>query len=1039
MWTQMGRWRDERDVQLLRNRITRDLTAHRNALGSALANRLALLEGLRAFVEVKLARGERLEDQYAEFASRLYGVARGTRNLGIAEGTVYRLVYPLPGNESVLGYNLLTDPRPEVLADTRRAMTSRALVLSGPITLKQGGDGLIARGTILNQGRFWGLVGIAFDLQPILEEARLLPLDVTMEVAVRRPGSAPFFGAAGVFRSDAVTERVELPDGLWEIAARPAGGWWAPGAEARRLWALSGVVLALVPMTLVFVVTWRQRLTVEAAASAERRVAERTAELSRTNQLLQSILSSSPLPIIMFDGQAIVQVWNRAAEQVFGWTAAEAVGRHNPIVGPDDEREFSELQKRIRAGESLSGVEIRRRRKDGTLADLRLFTARVTDQEGRLTGVMGLVQDVTEQAQMERALRLAMVVVEHSPVVLVRWRGGEGWPVEYISENVRQFGYTRDEFLNGGLLYDAIVVPEDLPRVRRECVEAVERGDTRFAQEYRILTKDGRVRWMEDRTTIVTGQDGSVCYEGIVIDVTERKLVEGERQELQRRLREMLDNVQLIAVMLDPRGRVTFCNQYLEGLSGWTREELTGRDWFETLLPVAVRAQARAEFDERAARGGSNLQYEGTILTKDGRVREITWDNSILRDAAGQVIGLASFGRDVTDQRQLEAQYRHAQKMEAVGQLAGGVAHDFNNLLQVITGYTALALSDLRAEQPLYSELTEIRRAAERATSLVRQLLTFSRRQKIEPRALDINDTIADLLKMLRRLIGEHIELDFEPGYGVKPVLADAGLLEQALMNLCVNARDVMPEGGRLSIATANVTLGREFVEQRGWGREGDYVLLSVTDTGPGIPPELRDRIFEPFFTTKEVGKGTGLGLATVYGIVKQHDGMIEVADEAGRGASFRIYLPLCGSAEERQPPPPATARTPRGHETILLAEDEDLVRSLARRVLESAGYRVLVARDGDEAIALIEAHAGEIDLALLDVVMPRASGREVSARLNLVRPGVPVVFCSGYSRQMLDENWMPDDGVELMLKPYEPKALLERVSARLGRRTEGA
>ncbi len=253
-------------------------------------------------------------------------------------------------------------------------------------------------------------------------------------------------------------------------------------------------------------------------------------------------------------------------------------------------------------------------------------------------------------------------------------------------------------------------------------------------------------------------------------------------------------------------------------------------------------------------------------------------------------------------------------------------------------------------------------------------------------------------------------------------------------MNLCLNARDVMPGGGRIHIATSNTSVGRDFVQQRGWGREGRYVLLTVSDTGPGIPPALRDRIFEPFFTTKEVGKGTGLGLATVYGIVKQHDGMIEVAGEVPEGATFRIYLPIAPSAEQAERHPPAVPAAPGGHETILLAEDEELVRSLARRVLEKAGYRVLVARDGQEATVLIESCAQEIDLALLDVVMPKGGGREVGARLRALRPDVPVLYCSGYGRQSLDESWLSEVDAELLLKPYEPKALLRRVHERLAR-----
>jgi two-component system, cell cycle sensor histidine kinase and response regulator CckA len=380
-------------------------------------------------------------------------------------------------------------------------------------------------------------------------------------------------------------------------------------------------------------------------------------------------------------------------------------------------------------------------------------------------------------------------------------------------------------------------------------------------------------------------------------------------------------------------------------------------------------------------------------------------------------------------------QLLQAQKMEAVGQLAGGIAHDFNNLLQVIGGYASLVLEDLPSGASPYSEVSEIKRASDRATDLVRQLLAFSRRQTIARRRIQPNDTIADLLKMLHRVIGEHIELDFRPGVSVPAVMADPGQLEQVLVNLCVNARDAMPDGGLITIATSRGVVGPDFCEQHPWARAGEFAVLQVSDTGPGIPPEVLEHIFEPFFTTKEVGKGTGLGLATVYGIVKQHDGMIDVAAQPAGGTVFRIYFPSTDEEGAADEPRDSGVIARHGHETILLAEDEELVRNLALRVLEHAGYRVLVARDGAEAIALVESRGAEIDLALLDVVMPKANGPQVRARIREIQPGMAVLYCSGYSRQMLADSAVPDDeSIELLLKPYAPRLLLDRVRAVLAR-----
>jgi len=348
-------------------------------------------------------------------------------------------------------------------------------------------------------------------------------------------------------------------------------------------------------------------------------------------------------------------------------------------------------------------------------------------------------------------------------------------------------------------------------------------------------------------------------------------------------------------------------------------------------------------------------------------------------------------------------------------------------------------LEDLPAGAALCSEISEIKAASDRATSLVRQLLAFSRRQMIERRQIEPNEALGNVLKMMQRVIGEHIELDFHPGDNLPLVNADPGQLEQVLLNLCVNARDAMPDGGRITISTAREEVDEAFCARHAWARAGEFVVIEVADTGPGIPAAILDHIFEPFFTTKEVGKGTGLGLATVYGIVKQHEGMIDVSTPPGGGTAFRIFLPASRQAATVEEPPDAAALAREGHETILLAEDEELVRNLALRVLEHGGYRVLVAKDGAEAIALVESRGSEIDLALLDVVMPKANGPQVHARIRAIQPGMAVLFCSGYSRQMLPDSVVrEDETIELLVKPYSPRLLLERVRASLARRADG-
>jgi CheY-like chemotaxis protein len=375
----------------------------------------------------------------------------------------------------------------------------------------------------------------------------------------------------------------------------------------------------------------------------------------------------------------------------------------------------------------------------------------------------------------------------------------------------------------------------------------------------------------------------------------------------------------------------------------------------------------------------------------------------------------------------LERRLRQVQKMEAVGQLAGGVAHDFNNVLQAIQGYTDLALNRIEDQHPAAEKLREVLKSTERAASLTRQLLTFSRRETLQPRNLDLNDVVSDLAKMLRRVIGENLQLHVLAGHDLRAIYADQGQLEQLLMNLCLNARDAMRGGGDLTIETKNTRVGPEDVRTDPSLREGEYVLLTVSDTGEGMTPEVQERAFEPFFTTKEVGEGTGLGLATVYAIVERHGGAVDLSSEPGRGSVVRIYFPASRLPAARAESQPLEEIAPGGTETILLAEDDETVRDLAATVLQSAGYRLLVACDGEEALDVLGRQAKEIDLPVVDEVMPKKGGRQVYDAIEERQLGIPVLFSSGYAYEGLDDQ-LPKGKSELLQKPYAPRELLRRV-----------
>ncbi|MFO1488475.1 MAG: response regulator [Verrucomicrobiota bacterium] len=491
-------------------------------------------------------------------------------------------------------------------------------------------------------------------------------------------------------------------------------------------------------------------------------------------------------------------------------------------------------------------------------------------------------------------------------------------------------------------------------------------------------------------------------------------------RESEARFREMLENLKLIAMTLDTKGVVTFCNDYLLHLTDWTRAEVIGADWFEKFIPAAD-LKTRQIFLDTVQTGSIPAHHENPIKTRSGGLREIVWNNTMLRDLAGNLTGIACIGEDVTEHRKLEAQLRQSQKMEAIGQLAGGVAHDFNNLLTVILCNVEMLLAGNRVKGEDADSLKDVVKAAQAAAQLTRQLLIFSRTQSMQAHVFDLNEIVGNLIKMLRRVIGENIALRWDPAAKIPKIKGDPGMLEQVIMNLAVNARDAMPKDGELCIKTEPVQISQASPAANPDVRTGEFICLTVRDNGSGIPPEVLPRIFEPFFTTKEVGKGTGLGLATVFGIVKQHHGWMEVESKVGQGTTFRIYLPGHARTAEAAAVPAETPVIGKGTETILLVEDEPSLRVLARRMLQGQGYTVYEATSGVEAQAVWREHGGKVDLLLTDMVMPDGiTGRELAERLRAERPDLKVIYTSGYSSELGNTDFLSKADSFFLPKPYE-------------------
>jgi two-component system, cell cycle sensor histidine kinase and response regulator CckA len=494
----------------------------------------------------------------------------------------------------------------------------------------------------------------------------------------------------------------------------------------------------------------------------------------------------------------------------------------------------------------------------------------------------------------------------------------------------------------------------------------------------------------------------------------------------ERRFRSLVENSSEVICILDADGRVTYDSPAIERLLGYAVGERVGTDSFSYVHPDDA-TKLRGDLAMLAA-GGRPLRVEFRVRRRDGsyRVVSATWVN-LLDDPAVQ--GIVANIHDVTDLRESEERFRHSQKMEAIGRLSGGIAHDFNNLLMVIKGSTELALMDLPQIASARADLEEIEAAAMRATNLTRQLLAISRQQVLEPRVLDLNRIVSDLHRMLARTLGEDVELVtlLDPDLG--RVMADPGQLEQVLMNLAVNARDAMPKGGKLITETRNIRLGSRYGMLVNEDiQPGDYVLLSVSDTGTGMTREVRERVFEPFYTTKPQGEGTGLGLSTVYGIVKQSGGYVGVASEPGRGTTFQVYLPRV-QGELVDDTEPVRPDRPEREVTILLAEDEIAVRTITTRMLKRLGHRVIEAANGEEALRLAEEHSGEFDLLMTDVVMPLMGGGELAQQVRARWPHVHVLFASGYTDETVVRRGALGEGAILLQKPFDFVELAEKVT----------
>jgi len=797
-------------------------------------------------------------------------------------------------------------------------------------------------------------------------------------------------------------------------------------------------------------------------------------KISKTLLMLENIVSTNPDIIFLVDLNINLITWNRTLEVVTG-LAAEAL-KNKPVlelfVEEDRPSVLHSVQKCLEEGKRE--VEARLFNAHGGSTLFHIKGVLLKGEEGNVVGITGSGRDITERKRTEERLKKGFQLESALLRINTQILGGAntrevmGTACEAIVEMgyrmcwigqpdperiVRPIAYKG--FTDGYL--DNIDIrwndssgekgpTETAIRTGQPCViqnirespifgpwreGALKRGYLSMAA-FPLISGEGEgigvLNVYSDREGAFG--DEEVGRLGMFAQQSPMSIMSARRIESLRdanqRLAFYMDRMPLAYIVWNLGFGVEEWNPAAERIFGWKARETIRKNAFELIIPEEARPHVERVW-AKLLRGDESSYSLNANVRKDGKIITCEWFNALLRDESGSVSGVLSMAHDVTEKTELERQLQTAQRMEAVGTLAGGIAHDFNNALTGIMGFGELMRLRLAGDPKSAADLDEIQRCAERAATLTRQLLTFARRQIIEPVNLNLSLLVADLMKLVGKVVGEHIEVKTSLEKNIPTIRADCGQLEQVVMNLCLNARDAMPKGGRLVVETGDVYLDEEYVRQNSYMRTGRYALLTVSDTGIGMDEKTCARVFEPFFTTKGPDKGTGLGLAMVYGIVKQHGGFIHLYSEPGKGTTFKVYFP----AIEAQPDAIPTIRREEivrgGTETILLAEDEEAIRVLVERTLKELGYTVLVARNGEEAIEIFR-QKKEIVLAVLDVVMPRKGGKEAFEEMHKQNPRLKVIFMSGYSAGAIHDSFVLTASLPFLQKPFGPTILARKI-----------
>jgi PAS domain S-box-containing protein len=785
----------------------------------------------------------------------------------------------------------------------------------------------------------------------------------------------------------------------------------------------------------------RARLT-QAKDVTEQKKAETS--LRQSEQRFSQIFNASPVAISITtikEGRFIdvneeyLKLFNATREEVIGHTAFELGIWFNS----DDRNRLVQL---LKDGGSARNQVLRVRNRVGEILDV-LSSAEAIKLQGE-DCILILSQNITERLRAEKVLQQSQASMANAQ--RIAHVGNCDWDiindfVTFSDEMYAIFGITKSEFRGTFKDLMDLFLPEDLPWIQKAVDDAL-KGIQPLDIEHRIFRRDGQERYLHSLAEVISNPQGKpVSMSGTIQDITERKLAEEALRKSEERYRLVAKATNDVIWDWDIVLDTVLWNDGLNSVFTYEPSQVINNFewWFERIHP-ADRERIANNIQATLDGGGLSWFDEYRFQKADGSYAVVFDRGYIAQDENGKPVRMIGAMQDLTERRKAEQALREseeklqqAQKMESIGRLAGGIAHDFNNLLTAILGYSEIALMQIKEGDPLRANIEEIKRAGNRAANLTRQLLAFSRKQVLQPQIMDFNSIVFELDKMLRRLIGEDVELVTHLQDSIGLVKADPNQVEQVIINLAINARDAMPNGGKLTIETANVQLDREYSSKHPDVRPGAYVMIAVSDNGEGMDEAVKERIFEPFFTTKSIGKGTGLGLSTVHGIVKQSEGHIWVYTELGNGTTFKLYFPRTDVSAIQFNPVNEKLRTNNtGNETILLVEDDEIVRKMAMRILELDGYQLLCASSPFEALSICKQYTEKIHLLLTDVVMPQMSGNILAQNVLSLRPDIIVLYMSGYTENTIVHHGALDEGINFIEKPFTPELLSQKVRALL-------